>query len=184
MTSLTRSAGKRVRTQAVCPGWPPGARPDRFFAGGRGALGRSVEGGREEFCEFWLRRASRSCTRVVKEVTCCCKAAITASRSRHPWHWGTLMLPDYELGKPWGGLGAESTERLRLHVGQDATPGHVDGGYRQPQFTSSLGRALSADAGPPERLPGGRGDGRLNLLGGPVEQAPAVVIFPRPVLAR
>src|SRR6266511_4169107 len=117
MTSLTRSAGKRVRTQAVCPGWPPGARPDRFFAGGRGALGRAVEGGREEFCEFWLRRASRSCTRVVKEVTCCCKAAITASRSRHPWHWGTLMLPDYELGKTWGGLGAESTERLHFKLG-------------------------------------------------------------------
>jgi hypothetical protein len=40
------------------------ARRDFFLGAGRGTPDRSVEGGREEFREFWLRRASRSWTRL------------------------------------------------------------------------------------------------------------------------
>ena len=56
--------------------------------GGRGGVeGGSVEGGREEFLEFWFSRASSaSILRACSSITFCCAAMIassTAMRSRH-----------------------------------------------------------------------------------------------------
>src|SRR5262249_53336747 len=86
--------------------------PEDFFTTGGGAEGGSAEGGREELEEFRPGRASSSRTRASRVVSCCCKAAITASRSRHPGQTGSLMLLDYEAGQPVPGQAQKSGEGL------------------------------------------------------------------------
>lgn len=62
ISSSTLSTGTNVRRWARWPGWPPRLRPEDGWGGLRLTCGPPLDGGLEEFCEFWSRCAFRSAT--------------------------------------------------------------------------------------------------------------------------
>src|SRR5207244_3115419 len=89
------SGGKRKRSGPGWPGWPPGLRPVGFLTTGLGAWGGLWEGGNDELEAFWLSRSSRSRTRASRAATCCCRAAMRRSRSRHPGQTASVISVFY-----------------------------------------------------------------------------------------
>ena len=46
------SGGRSDRVVPLCPGWPPGFRPEGFLLGRAATFGGSLEGGLDELREF------------------------------------------------------------------------------------------------------------------------------------
>src|SRR5262245_31452139 len=114
MVCWTCSGNTKGRCWRAWPGCPPRLRPDDFFGGRRLTWGGSLEEGREELVEFWLRRCRRL-------STCCWRAC-----NRCSYCWTRARIAAWAAGgiRCQHSTGIGGTDGISLFYGR-WTPGQV-----------------------------------------------------------